>query len=156
MFIMAIDPGDKHVGWAYGLGKTKKLRTSSIKAGEWSADEAIAKIEVGLTGVFNTGDMDRRVVVEEFRLYPDKAQAQGYSDFETAQMIGVIKYICSERGIEVIEQGAGIKKPTRAQLKGRGIQQVGKGGHACDAELHLIHYCLKNDLWPKAQRRAAA
>jgi hypothetical protein len=98
------------------------------------------------------------IVMEEFRLYDKNYEDQSWSPFKTVQLIGAIKWIAEDygpreeghcpvhgayRGIHVHEQGATIKKGTRAQLVPRRIMQVGSGTHARDAELHLWHRVLR-------------
>lgn len=133
MRVFAIDPGDRHVGFA-SWHRLERL------AYEVDAAEAVSRLEQ----ILGRGDL---LILEEFRLYPEKAAAQSYSPMETSQMIGAMKLVARQKGADVVEQGAGIKKATRAQLRARGIKQVGEGGHARDAELHLLHYLLKEGLW---------
>jgi len=138
-YVIAVDPGDRHVGlaiWAEGYWWTEEV----------DADEAATVVDGKLYDI-GGGRTAMTLVLEEFRLYPDKAGAQAYSPMETAQMIGALKWIAKERGAQVVEQGAGIKKATRAQLGARGIKLVGTGSHARDAELHLVHFLLKEKIW---------
>lgn len=86
-----------------------------------------------------------RVVVEDFFLYPDKMQQQGYSQMRTPRAIGVIEWICELAGFTkdnggYVEQGASIKKATRAIMNARGVKHVGKVVHEKDAELHGYYY----------------
>lgn len=138
MRVIAVDPGDKHVGVASWSD------TGDREARTLSADEAVDHVR----RLLEVGDEGEVVlVIEEFRLYPGKDKPQAYSQMETSEMIGALKYIARELGVEVVEQGAYIKNPTRRQLQARGIVQVGDTVHAKDAELHLIHYCLKEGKW---------
>ena len=142
--VLAVDPGGAHVGlagWNEGEGRVST---------EISADAAVGAVKNALIGYKLVAD---RVVLvlEEFRLYGHKAQAQSWSTMDTSEMIGALKYVASELGVEVVEQGAGIKKPTARQLRARGIDREGVGGHARDAELHLLHYCLKEGLCRNAK-----
>jgi len=134
---VAVDPGDRHVGIAvWALTDTTAWETDA----EFAVDE--------IAELLKTWSLPSRkvLVVEEFRLYAGKAQAQSWSPMETSQMIGALKWVAKECGVEVVEQGAGIKKPTAAQLKARGVMLRGRGGHARDAELHLWHYLLKEKI----------
>jgi hypothetical protein len=146
MVTLAIDPGDVHVGWA--------LHTDS----GWDAD--------GVPHLIVTGEVHNRdaatwldaqlkvlrkqhfpnqveVVIEEYVLYPGQDQKKTWSKHHTSELIGVLKHICGQYHVRWIEQGANIKKPTRAQLRGRGIRQVGKNTHEKDAELHLLYRVLR-------------
>lgn len=137
--IVAVDPGDKHVGIATWHECEPELWT----AHEINANQAVNHIKRLLNGC---GCNIKILVVESFVLYPDKAGAQAYSPMLTSEMIGALKHVAKEIDTEVVEQGAFIKEPTRKQLKARGIKQLGVGTHARDAELHLIHYLLKNNI----------
>lgn len=140
-FVMAIDPGDKHVGLA--IWTTGATRHSAMEKD--ASLPMVDSVAVTLAGLVEK--VACILVVERFSLYKNKAQSQAGSNMATSQMIGALKYVAWKLDIPVVEQGADIKKPMRAQMRARGIKQVGKGGHARDAELHLAHYCLKEGLW---------
>lgn len=142
--LIAIDPGDIHVGWAeFGVveGQTRCLDAHE----EWRPDQAAD----ALARSIGRGDVGV-VVLERFQLYADKAMAQVGSDMATAEMIGVVKFLVrvhnedfdakspwSKHRIELIVQGAAIKKATRAQMKARQIPRLTKPNtHAGDAEEH--------------------
>ncbi len=136
--ILAIDPGDKHVGWAYAP-RGFLLGVAAVQTGEWRPGEAVNAVVHMMTK-----DMVAELVVEEFVLYEDKAREQSWSKLQTPQLIGALKVIAYFFRIPVVEQPAYIKKPTRAQMRGRGIR-VSRGSiHAKDAELHLVHRLLRS------------
>lgn len=83
------------------------------------------------------------LIIEEFILYDRDIGKQAWSKLQTSQLIGALKLIAWMFRIPVIEQGAYVKKPTRKQLKARGIMQVGKVIHEKDAELHLYYRILR-------------
>lgn len=147
--VYAIDPGDEHVGWASwnGTNGFRHAQTYEV-ADEGGAFPILQAIRVQLESTFHP-PVQRTLVVERFSLYADKALSQSGSTMKTAQMIGALKYIARLTDTDVVEQGADIKKPTRKQLKARGIELVatGPGDHAKDAETHLLHYLLKEGLW---------
>jgi hypothetical protein len=93
--------------------------------------------------------MPLKVVIEEFRLYPDKAAVQGYSQLKTVEVIGVVRYLCAVSEIELIEQGASIKKPARSQMAARGVEneavKQGAGGHCADAVLHGWYFLSREN-----------
>lgn len=128
---LAIDPGDKHVGWCHNLN-------GELEAGEWSNEVTIYK-------VLELLPRTEELIIEEFALYPWENHRQALSRMLTPQLIGQLKLVAGEHGVEVIEQQASTKKPTRAQLRGRGIKQIGKGPHAKDAELHYYYRKLRQD-----------
>jgi hypothetical protein len=129
--IMGIDPGDSHTGWAIiepdGRVTTGELDYPAV------APAVLGELEKGLD----------HVAVEDFVLYPAQAASQRFSPFMTARLIGVISYLCEQVGTPMTLQGAFIKKPMRAQLKARGIKQVGSGPHERDAELHAYYRRMK-------------
>jgi len=152
VYVLAIDPGDAHVGIASWGGARPDDRDAIFDwEGVLAYEESAARAVDLIDQILAIKSSDAILVLEEFRLYPDRAREQSWSQMQTSEMIGAIKLVARRRGVKVVEQGASIKKATRAQLKKRGIKQVGKGGHARDAELHLAHYCLKEGLW--TQRR---
>lgn len=91
------------------------------------------------------------LVVEEWRLFADKAVQQVGSKMETSQLIGAIKYICrtlAGEGLVVSWQQPSIKNPTRSVVKSRSLRSMADelkvpGDHARDAELHGYYYILK-------------
>lgn len=139
-FVLAIDPGDRHVGWARW-----RRRGESVVAGEVDADAGAGFVDVVLN-VATRSKLPAVLVIEDFVLYPGQDKRTAWNPMLTSEMIGQLKWIASMRGVPVVLQGANIKKPTRHQLKPRGITQVGSGTHARDAELHLYHYILKEGL----------
>ncbi len=86
------------------------------------------------------------VVYESFSLFPWKADAQSFSALRTVEVIGVIKYICKQRGLVAVAQRPLIKAPTKAQLEARGIKLLsrGHGVHCKDAEVHGWYHLLRN------------
>lgn len=143
---LAVDPGDKHVGWCTALD------SSISAAGVCGPGEFIRMLEHWL----GAEALDE-VVCEVFALYPWQAAQMGFNEFETSQLIGVIKYLCMAGGplvlpgagtlfktVGYVPQGADIKKGTFAQLRGRGIQPVGLDAvpsrlrqHGKDAQAHM-------------------
>lgn len=140
LVVIGIDPGDVHVGYARWDGVR-------VVAGELAAGRAVSAVHKELDALRHP-PLQTVLVVERFSLYTDRAMAQSGSQMETAQMIGALRYVAWLTDTAVVLQGADIKKPTRKQLKARGIKQQASGStHASDAELHLMHYLLKEGLW---------
>lgn len=128
---LAIDPGDIHVGYAYdGRG--------DVIADEWTPREACENITIMMT----RNEIDE-LIIEEFILYEKDIRKQAWSKLQTSQLIGALKWIAEMFQIPVVEQSATIKKPTRAQMRARGIKHVGTVIHAKDAELHLHYRVLR-------------
>lgn len=132
MRILAIDPGEVHCGTAwFQFGVCR---------------ETVEMPPDDLYRLIRNADWNL-IVIEEFRLYPDKAGVQGYSQLKTVEVIGVVRYLCAREGITLVEQGASIKKVARAQMLARGVDNLAvterKGGHAADAVLHGWYYTNK-------------
>lgn len=146
-FVLAVDPGDAHVGLAGWRKSGVAEGAGNVACMEIDAPEAPEEVRDILVVALRTGERCV-LVVEEYVLYGGaRGAAQTWQPMLTSEMIGALKFIAKELGVAVVEQGAGIKKPTRAQLEPRGIDQIGSGTHERDAELHLLHYLLKEGLW---------
>lgn len=138
MTLIGIDPGDTHVGMAI----YSEIINGMVTAWEATPGECIVWIEQNLKA-------EDTLIVEEFRLYPDKAGAQGYSQMKTPELIGVLRYLCAKIGAQWVQQGAGIKKATLAILKAKGVVSLAvknkAGNHAKDAELHLWYHIMRQE-----------
>lgn len=137
--LVAIDPGDVHVGWAVFIG----LVESDVE--ELTPAECLIRMEQLLTS--QAIDV---LVIESFQLYPWEAENQYWSTFPTCELIGALKWLHAKHGYgcELVMQKADIKKPTFAQLRARGIKSLAKrrkvpGQHVLDAEAHAWHYLLR-------------
>lgn len=153
--LVAIDPGDNHVGVAF-FGKDED--------GLWYCQDAQQvddpdQFELDLAEMLLKDSHPPIVVFEIFRLYADKAQLQKGSQFRTSQQIGAIKFIVRARNshvavhqqaaaegklascelggggcaaprqlepITIVGQVADIKKPAAGILRSKGIKSVGK------------------------------
>lgn len=79
------------------------------------------------------------IIYEAFRLYANKAKAQIGSDFEAAQIIGVIKYLAEKQKTPAIEQMASIKTFwTNDRLKKMGLYVT--SDHRRDSIRHFLHW----------------
>lgn len=157
---LAVDPGDVHQGtgyfeidWSYNrvtdVGDPTLIR-------HWTRD---LKSDP-LFRLVEESPLDA-VIIEEYRLYPELAREQGYSDFQTTQNIGVLKYICDRRGIPYFMQGASIKKKARrigerlefpgsirmigtGRSKYRGWDFDGPSQHERDATAHGVWWAFNH------------
>lgn len=132
--IVAIDPGSTHVGVAMFIG------AECVWAREMTPEE----LEDDLALWLELGSVDV-VVCEKFQLYPWKSDQQAWSEMETCERIGVIKYICRAWGYEPVMQPASIKKPTFAILRRKKIRAFGakpRNQHVLDAQAMGWHYLL--------------
>lgn len=142
MNLWAIDPGGEHVGIAQFSDYPAGPEAGGGSLGTWQCDLAWE------TDPSDAIDAIRRVlptldilVVEEFRLYPDRALAQTGSTMPTCELIGQIKLLHRYEGTGALFlQPAAIQEPTAGVLRRRGIRSTAKGTragpHALSAELH--------------------
>ena len=131
MTLYAVDPGDVHVGIAHQ------------RAGRQAAafEELADQTPYFFHDVLRPADT---LVIEEFRLYPNKAAAQSWSPMRTSELIGALKWIAAQHDAQVVMQPASIKIPTRKQCAARGICYNGVDSiHAKDAWLHLQYFILR-------------
>lgn len=151
--LVAIDPGDVHVGWAE-FCEENDGETVCFNAEELTPDECADRV----AGMLFRGDITY-LVVERFTLYADKALAQVGSEMQTSELIGVLKYLVRVHnegragepgdpwgggGCRMWIQGADIKKPIRAQMEARGIERATPvGSHHGDAEEHGWYRILR-------------
>lgn len=149
--MVSIDPGDVHVGVA-AWHRTLEAWECTL-AVEMTPETAVEYLSRELL----QGRVDL-VVVEDFRLQPDKAMAQVGSDMPTAQLIGVIKYLVGglanaksrwpSQPVELILQQPTIKNPTDSIRRAKSHEFRAKldgvtGDHATDAELHGLYHLWK-------------
>lgn len=85
--LIAIDPGDRWTGVAFF--KEEEDGWYCQDAVEMSREE----FEDAFCELIMSDDRPRIVIYEKFRLYEDKALLQTGSEFDTSQLIGVIKFI---------------------------------------------------------------
>lgn len=79
------------------------------------------------------------IIYEAFRLYANKATAQIGSDFEAAQIIGVIKYLAEKQKTPAIEQMASTKAFwSNDRLKKMGLYVT--SDHRRDSIRHFLNW----------------
>lgn len=85
------------------------------------------------------------VIMESYRVYAWKTEDHTWNSMHTSQLIGAIKYLCSEMrpSIPVVMQSAQIAKGfvTDDKLKAWGLWIKGQK-HARDAIRHAVYYLL--------------
>lgn len=152
---LAIDPGDVHQGVAYFEIDISMVEGRTVKRW-WTRDLTRAS----LIKLVEEASIDA-LVVEEFRLYPELAREQGYSDFKTPKIIGVLEYLAEVRCIPVYGQGASLKRkarrigersgfPGKMRMLGsgrsryRGWDFEGPSQHERDATAHGVWWAFRN------------
>lgn len=110
-YVLALDPSGSYqeglgtTGWCLmDLSTDKIVKFGSIYAGDFSCQfqywDAHIKLIDSLTGYYPD------VVIEDYLLYGDRADAQINSRLETPQLIGILKYECYARGLFIYIQTA--------------------------------------------------
>lgn len=156
---MAVDPGES-------VGICLKGRTRGIRADHALTDHYFTLTLTPEQAVDKFGEFCLRashhggsptLIIEEYRIYPDKAMAHAGKTVPTAECIGMFKYVARRMKARVIEQPASIKQTTAAMLRTRGIQLTGGTRHAKDAELHMWYPVLRSQYQePTGRKRKAS
>ncbi|QDH48219.1 hypothetical protein SEA_MAMAPEARL_31 [Arthrobacter phage MamaPearl] len=150
--ILAVDPGDEHVGVAW-LDREEK-GWAVVFVTEMTPDEFLDYIYPALvSGLF------RYFVLESFSLYADKLKEQVGSEMLTSQMIGAAKMAVRLANqfahlnphmmyeVELAMQQPAAKAPAFAILERKKYKFTAKrlkvpGQHVMDAEVHGIKFVM--------------
>lgn len=147
------DPGEDF-GWAQGVGTTlisagtEKMWTQADNI--WAAlnDPSDPSNDLNSPDFLRDG-IDpalallpiQRIVCEDFRIYPWKAQELAFDRVRTARVIGAITFMCRVNMIPLILQGANIKAAAQAagaeELYYRPLRE---NRHQNDAIQHFVFY----------------
>lgn len=162
--ILAVDPGGTNgvakLWLSEGSHGFKLEKTQEAYGVKWAGDDLHNLWdEVTLLA----GELDPVLVVEEFRLYPWMARTQGFSTFETCEVIGVLKYLAELNDIPIYMQKATIKKEARSIAEDTGwemkVRSLGSGKgkyrgpdfafptgpqHPRDALAHGVYWAYRN------------
>lgn len=158
--VVAFDPGDVHTGYAEAKVSIRGIEV--IRSQTLGRDESIQKLEWMNPGA--PGTMLDFVIIERYQLYPWAARQQGFSEFETPQLIGVLRYLARKSAVPVVLQTASVKKKGRQMAFDAGVRPMafrslgsGKGAykgpdfgelrdgstqHERDAIAHVYHWAL--------------
>lgn len=131
MKVLAVDPGDVHVGVA------------SLDDGkfEWAVEMKPAEL---VERILYSKPPDV-LVIESFALDPGRAAAQTGSPMRTAELIGAVKALAEIKGFRVVEQQPSVRgvcerSPFWKRLcKNKGVDKI-KSRHARDALKHAIYF----------------
>lgn len=160
-YVLALDPsgnfkeGQGTTGWCLLDLKTNKIaKFGALKASDYSCQfhywDAHIKLIDELTGY------KPDVVIEDYLLYSNRAEAQTNSRLETPQLIGIIKYEVWKRGLYIYLQTA-MQVKTRWSdyiLENKGyitrkngftyLGEVKVSDHIKDSVRHAVHYRTYN------------
>lgn len=130
-FVLGLDPGNTtgwslwHGGNLVEWGEIKLRRTSNIVDLLYSFDEL------------------GQIVVEEYRIYPNRAKQHIGHDLFTPRVIGAVEAYAYMKNVPVHFQPASLGKShfTDARLKALGLYKKGHR-HANDAIRHVAHWLV--------------
>lgn len=88
--------------------------------------------------------MPERIVCESFQLFGSKAKQQIGSEFETVQVIGMMKFIAKLHGVSIEMQPPSIK-PIAVKFSGRRPVGTHDKSHHVDAYNHVIYWLREHD-----------
>jgi len=157
--IIAIDPGDVHIGIASGVGLAPYVDGKPVEGAD---DELRGAWEMAyvpalhvLSNAIRAGWVEY-VVIEDWTLYKDQLPTLVGSHCETARFIGAVEWMVrahnrwaatveDRAGIELYEQPAHLQEPTKSFLREFGIERTSRPGnpHALSAELHWWYFLLQ-------------
>lgn len=149
MCVIAIDPGDTHIGVSIGLTNP----TPDMSCLAYSAEmERIAALELFQDSI-DLGWV-HTIVLEDFRLRRDKALAQTGSRMLTSQMIGSIDWMVKDHNrmgqstyIHLVFQQPSILETMKAVCKREGLAPYPgvTSIHARESQLHFWYAALKRE-----------
>lgn len=87
----------------------------------------------------------RVIIMEDFKLYPNKAKEQSWSSFETVRLIGAVEHWAWQNNVEVILQPANIKSVAYLWA-GISPPKQHSMTHETDAYVHGIYYLQKSGI----------
>lgn len=82
-------------------------------------------------------------VVENFLLYPNKANQQRYSDMKTSLVIGRIEAWAETNDVQVVKQNANIKKNAYMWMGQKPLPKSNPMNHEMDAHAHFIYWAVR-------------
>lgn len=146
--LLAVDPGDEHVGVAWFDKQGDAWGCVYVE--EMTPEQFRRYIGPALRSGFF-----RWFVLESFALYGEKALQQTGSEMETSQLIGVCKYVVEEvnresQVVELVMQQPSIKKAVFAILARKKYQFTADrlnvpAQHVRDAEVHGVKFIKSQD-----------
>lgn len=113
---------------------------------QWAEESFIpAALRPALDDDFNEKSKLSAMVIEQWQLYPWELQNLAWDHCRTARLIGALELICRKFGIELIFQGADIKKGAQAAgAEALYLEPVHENRHANDSIQHGVFYLAVN------------
>lgn len=85
----------------------------------------------------------RRCIVEDYKVYPNKALDHIYSDLETSRVIGRIESWAETKAVDLIKQNASIKTTAYKWLGRKPLPKSNPLNHAMDAHAHFTYWGVR-------------
>jgi hypothetical protein len=126
--ILALDPGES-TGWCY-LDREDNMQAGTAPKNHVEVAQLIERLDPDV------------VVYETFNLYPGKAQKMVWNSFYPCEVIGVILYVATIHGKQIVRQAPPVKKYAgKLPDKFVRLSRVEKlTEHSKDACQHLCYY----------------
>lgn len=142
--ILAFDPGET-TGWSFWTSEIPDAPIPSVWSLSVAGQAKTWPMPNGLkafTDLLDTYEPDF-VVYERYAVYQWKTQDHAWSEAPTIQLIGLIKTLCLQRGIQTTEQTAQVAKNFCKDDKLRTWGMYNRGQrHARDSIRHGGYYIL--------------
>lgn len=87
-------------------------------------------------------------VIEDYLLYPNKAGDQIYSSMETSRVIGRVEAWAEHNNVELIKQGASIKKTGYLWIGKKPPSKSDPRRHEMDGHIHFMYWAIKSGRVP--------
>lgn len=157
-YILSIDPSGSFIegkgttGWSLlSVDADKIIKFGVIRAVDY--DEVFDYYDAHVDLIDGLSAYKPDIVIEDYRLYADRAMAQTNSILETPRLIGILLYECFKRGIKVhtqtasqvktrwadhvlVHKGYLTKENNTYYINGHRIY----GEHIKDAVRHAVHF----------------
>lgn len=128
---LALDPG-KTTG-ACGYDKNYYLQFMYVVSED---------MMVRFLNLFNYID---KCIIEDFKLYPNKAKKQIYSDFPASRVIGNVEFWTGSNGIELVKQGAHLKDTGYKFIGKKPLPKTNPMNHPMDAHVHFMYWAVTHN-----------
>lgn len=133
-FVISIDPGGTN---GYCMASKASDKDWTIIKVDGVEKHELYKI---LENMFiNENPKDILAIYEAYRLYASKSKAMIGNEFETVQIIGVIKYICEKRGIVCVDSPT-TNKAFWSDKRLKEMNLYVPIDHKRDAIRHFLHW----------------
>jgi hypothetical protein len=136
MKILSIDPGYTSGICLADVSDNFKV----IQVGEFKWSDRHDWLERLITGKYTHQGIPHTfdvVIIENFRLRPDKARTQIGKVFPSSQLIGIVDYLCYHNHIELVVQEPGVR--TRVKILDEHADLI-VGPHQHDAYQHARYF----------------